>query len=80
MLRAAQGTNARNKVSVWAPADNGHILFRRNRMRVCLGHYAALDYGKPESNKPPGSIKANTLELTDLQVRVCCALLVTLRR
>jgi hypothetical protein len=33
--------------SVWGPLIQSRMLVRRNRMRVCLGHYAAADFGKP---------------------------------
>lgn len=76
---SSEGTGARTQVSVWTPHIKEHTVFRRNKYKVCLGHYAvvmdkshglslrgALHISK--SAKAPSNLKGLTVELTDMDV------------
>ena len=76
---SSEGTGARTQVSVWTPHISQHTVFRRNKYRVCLGHYAAVAgqghnislrgaLGISKSAKVPSNLKGLTIELTDLDV------------
>ena len=77
---SSEGTGARQQVTVWAPHISQHMVFGRNKYRVCLGHFAAVnDKGhhisirgalklNKSSAKTPASLRGVTVELTDLHV------------
>lgn len=76
---SSEGTGARSQVAVWAPNISQHTVFRRNKYRVSLGHYAVvMDKGHHislrgalhlnKSAKAPSSLKGLTIELTDMDV------------
>lgn len=67
MIWCSDGTGSRQEVSIWTTIGTQNTLIKRNKYRVCLGHYAAVGFGN-KSTKPPSSLKACTLELTDLHV------------
>src|SRR5271167_2488395 len=46
---------SRRDVSVWFPIHYGG-MFSRNRVRICVGHYAAQGFGTPAKNVPPTQI------------------------
>ncbi|GAB5372302.1 hypothetical protein AAMO2058_001653500 [Amorphochlora amoebiformis] len=52
-------SNSRKKVSVWEPVLEKTFKIRRNKMRLCLGHYASTSYSKPSKSK------SLLIELTD---------------
>lgn len=75
---SSEGTGARTQVTMWTPQISEHVVFKRNKYRVCLGHYAVImGQGhkisirgalKGKSAKIPSGLKGLTVELTDMDV------------
>jgi Ca2+-binding EF-hand superfamily protein len=60
---SSETTKARKDVSIWAPDMSS--AWSKNRVKVCIGHYAATEIGNPSRNKPPSSLKGFLLEVSD---------------
>jgi hypothetical protein len=76
---SSEGTGARTHVTMWTPHISQHTVFRRNKYRVCLGHYAVVmsqghhislrgAFHISKSAKAPSHLKGLTVELTDMDV------------
>jgi hypothetical protein len=76
---SSEGTGARTQVTVWTPHISQHSVFKRNKYKVCLGHYAVVmgqshhislrgALGISKSAKAPSQLKGLTIELTDMDV------------
>lgn len=54
----AESLRFRKRVSIWEPILE-KLTLKRNKMRICIGHYANTSYSKPSKSK------CRLLELTD---------------
>ena len=55
----SKSTKARQRVSIWRPQLEKTFKIKRNKMRICLGHYAVRSFSKPSRSK------CLLIELTD---------------
>lgn len=60
---SSTGTGSQSSASIWAP-DLNTFRFSRNKIRICLGHYATAGFQNPASER--GTRKL-TVEITDLR-------------
>jgi len=68
-----EGIGSRTEISIWAQQSVSRILYKRNKLRLSLGHYAVPNTGKKgfasfHTLRPPSNLKGFTIELTDLRV------------